>query len=164
MTIFYCSDLHLNHENIIKYCDRPFTSVEHMNQFLIDNWNSVVGEDDIVYHLGDFSFSYKDPYHWLDKLNGHIVLIQGNHDREFNKAMEHGAMIAKDKEYIIEDGGREIILSHYPPEEGRELDGLYLYGHTHRDVTQDCQFAHHVGVDDWNYTPVTLKQILDRNK
>jgi len=160
--VFFTSDCHFDHKNIIKYCDRPFNDVDEMNETIIRNWNSVVGENDFVYHLGDFSFHNKDPYHWLDRLNGNIILIQGNHDRKFDKAMEYGAVIFKEKEVVVIECGVEITLSHYPPEEDVILDGLYLYGHTHRDVTPNCQLAHHVGCDSWNFTPVTLKQILEK--
>lgn len=160
---YFTSDLHFGHINIIKYCNRPFGSVEDMNSTIIENWNSVVKKGDTVYHLGDFSFGDKDPYHWLDKLNGNIILLQGNHDRKFNKALGHGAIILKEKEYMIDVDGVLVLISHYPPKENRDLHGVYLYGHTHKDVTPNNVWAHHVGCDDWNFTPQTLKQIWERN-
>ena len=54
--VFFTSDTHFNHANIIKFCERPFGSIEEMNEALIANWNRVVGKDDIVFHLGDFCF------------------------------------------------------------------------------------------------------------
>ena len=54
--IFFTSDTHFDHKNILRFCNRPWETVEEMNQGLIDNWNSVVGPDDIVFHLGDVSF------------------------------------------------------------------------------------------------------------
>ena len=78
---FFTSDTHFGHAAIIQYCSRPYKSVEEMNQVLIDNWNSKVKKDDIVYHLGDFIFGgSKLWYEIFSKLNGNIVLIMGNHD------------------------------------------------------------------------------------
>jgi calcineurin-like phosphoesterase family protein len=71
--IFVTADLHLNHCNIIKYCNRPFKTVEEMNKTLINNWNSKVTKEDVVFHLGDFCFG---PYKEFErKLNGKIVYI-----------------------------------------------------------------------------------------
>ena len=56
MNIWFTSDLHLGHGNIIKYCNRPFKDIEHMNRALIDNWNSRVKLNDVVFHVGDFCF------------------------------------------------------------------------------------------------------------
>ena len=78
--IFFTSDTHFFHKNIIKYCNRPFGSVEEMNEALVANWNSVVGPDDHVYHLGDFCFGNVEKWNWClepGRLNGHIHLILG---------------------------------------------------------------------------------------
>jgi len=78
---FFTSDTHFYHENIIKYCSRPFSSVDEMNKAMIDNWNNVVGKNDIVWHLGDFCFGKKDNIMEIfPKLNGKINLVMGNHD------------------------------------------------------------------------------------
>lgn len=52
--IFFTADLHLYHTNIIKHCNRPFETIEEMNNVLVDNWNKVVGPKDTIYILGDF--------------------------------------------------------------------------------------------------------------
>lgn len=88
MTNWFTSDTHFNHRNIIRYCNRPFYTVDQMNKILVGNWNSLVSPDDVVYFLGDFCFTYarrtrekrKDILKWKEKLNGHIILIRGNHD------------------------------------------------------------------------------------
>lgn len=81
--IFITSDLHFDHTNIIRFCNRPFKDVEEMNKALIDEWNSKVTADDICYHLGDFSFgSPKRVLNVLSQLNGEIKLISGNHDEK----------------------------------------------------------------------------------
>ena len=80
---FITSDLHLGHSNIISLCNRPFRDVEEMNDTIINNWNSVVKSGDTVYVLGDFSFKGKGVHDYLNRLNGDIILIKGNHDKSF---------------------------------------------------------------------------------
>ena len=78
---FFTSDTHFNHANIIRFCNRPFKDVEQMNEVMIANWNNVIGKDDTVFHLGDFCLG--GAAEWtkiLDRLNGKIYLIMGNHD------------------------------------------------------------------------------------
>jgi len=76
--IYFTSDTHFDHENIIKYCNRPFKDVNHMNESMIENWNNTVNDTDTVMHLGDFSFK-SDKF--INRLNGNITLIKGNHDK-----------------------------------------------------------------------------------
>ena len=82
MSNFYIGDPHLFHTNIIKYDNRPFPNAAVMNDIQIRNWNNVVSPDDDVYMVGDISWS-KDPEvnrAILNSLNGHKILIRGNHD------------------------------------------------------------------------------------
>ena len=79
--IYFIADTHFNHENIIKYCDRPFSNAKEMNEYIIQKWNSVVKEDDIVYHLGDVGFGTTEMLKELiSRLNGTKILLRGNHD------------------------------------------------------------------------------------
>lgn len=79
--VFFTSDTHFNHTNIIRFCNRPFKDVAHMNETIIANWNSVVGPDDIIFHLGDFCLGGSAEWiNVLNRLNGKIYLIAGNHD------------------------------------------------------------------------------------
>ena len=95
---FFTSDTHFNHANIIRFCNRPFKDVEQMNEVMIANWNSVIGKDDTVFHLGDFCLG--GAAEWtkiLERLNGKIYLIMGNHDLKnirqgFISRFEHVAM------------------------------------------------------------------------
>ena len=81
MNTWIISDTHFGHENIIKYCNRPFSSVEEMDARMIKLWNNVVKKNDIVYHLGDFGVGNKEYISKIvSKLNGRIFLILGNHD------------------------------------------------------------------------------------
>ena len=79
--VFFTSDTHFNHANIIRFCNRPFKDVSHMNEAIISNWNRVVGPEDIVFHLGDFCLGGSAEWiNVLNRLNGKIYLISGNHD------------------------------------------------------------------------------------
>lgn len=98
MSIFFTADHHFGHAKIIRYEDRPFRDVGHMNQVMIDNWNKVVREEDTVYVLGDFALGKIDEsLKILDHLSGKKILLVGNHDRPFLEIKTH------DGEYTNKD-------------------------------------------------------------
>lgn len=113
--VFFTSDTHFYHGNIIRFCNRPFKSVEMMNETIISNWNNTVGQDDIVFHLGDFCLGGSAEWtKMLDRLNGKIYLILGNHDLKnirqgYINRFEHVAM-----QMHIEVNKQKIYLNHYP--------------------------------------------------
>ena len=113
MTRYLASDLHLDHENIIEYCDRPFDDVEEMNRELIDNWNDVIGTDDVVFFLGDLGFMMDEAgvQNALDKLNGRIVFIEGNHD----DTDRYVSGLNTHQYYILAPRESEGILTTRPP-------------------------------------------------
>jgi len=80
--MFFTADSHFGHANIIKYCNRPFNSVDEMDETMVRRWNSVVEPSDVVYHLGDFALC-KNGYakNILNCLNGKIYLCRGSHDK-----------------------------------------------------------------------------------
>ena len=79
---FYIADWHYDHANCIAFDNRPFKSVNEMNEALIERWNNVVSDDDVVYILGDmFWCNWRDALPVLDQLHGRKILIKGNHDR-----------------------------------------------------------------------------------
>lgn len=81
MKTYVISDTHFGHANIIKLADRPFKNVDEMNKTIINNWNSIVNDEDIVYILGDFSFKGKSADYYAKQLKGRKILIKGNHDK-----------------------------------------------------------------------------------
>lgn len=81
MTDFYTADLHFGHRNIIDYSGRPWETVEEMNDGIVDRWNSRVGPDDRVWVLGDVSLSPAKMEPYVSLLNGHKILVAGNHDK-----------------------------------------------------------------------------------
>jgi len=159
---YFTADLHLDHENIIKYTGRPFKSLEEMNKKLIKNWNSRVKEKDTIFHVGDFCFKGRKAEHWIEQLNGRIIFIKGNHD------------INNDVKSIVDNitikhGGMKILLIHCAREaEHIEDFDFVLSAHVHEKWKHryyNGTLLINVGVDQWNFRPITINEILKyRNK
>jgi len=116
MKTFVTADLHLDHKNIIKYCNRPFTDVNKMNRILVNNWNNIISPKDTVYFLGDLSFHTE---YWIPKLNGDITFIRGNHDK-FHETKYYN-------NYVLKYGGIYFYLTHRPEHIPRTgMDGQYM--------------------------------------
>ena len=165
--IFFVSDTHFYHTNVIKYSNRPFKDVNEMNEQLITNWNSRINTKDIVYHLGDFSFRNANAYR--DRLNGHIGFIMGNHDASASGTY-HSAKINKEKPPFIffEDvtevnvNGQKIFLSHYAHRVwNKSHHGVWhLYGHSHGTLPDDPNsMSFDCGVDCHNYAPLSFEEV-----
>lgn len=169
MNIFFTSDLHFHHKNVIQFCNRPFGSVEHMNETLIQNWNTVVGEKDHIYMLGDFSFgSANETADILKRLKGHKHLIVGNHDRKgsadklFNRDWEKYFVDRHDYFRLKVDGHR-FVLCHFPFASW-ERGYINLHGHLHSmPATYVPKFMQYdVGVDLNNYAPISLEDAVNK--
>ncbi len=180
--LFFTSDSHFCHEAIIRFCNRPFSSVEEQDKILINNWNSVVGPEDTVFHLGDFCFGGFPKWKEIrNQLNGHIILILGNHD-----AKNRTAGIDQLFDYVtyqmqITIDGRRVYLNHFPFLCFAHGDpGLYSdnnlafapFGHCHsgpKSSSEDVgrlQYLYptqyDVGVDNNNFTPISWKDLNDK--
>lgn len=164
MSVFLTSDTHFNHYNIIKYCDRPFATVEEMNETIIENWNAVVSENDIVWHLGDFGSGDKEEIARLrSQLNGKIYLVMGNHDNNpMNWYYECGFDKVYDCPVILDE---YFILSHHPRTTGSPIYG-YLYGHVHNDdLYKDYTYnTFCVCPERNNYTPIKFEDAIANMK
>lgn len=184
--IWFTSDLHFHHSKVINFCNRPYKSVDEMNEALIHNWNKKVSKKDIVYVLGDFAFCGKDKMQAiLSRLNGTKILITGNHDKPAHYMLEAGfdKVFENHKIYLNDAGERiPIYLSHFPYKlpwyiklkckllrkrvdyryeyKRMQNDGTWLlHGHTHsKDKVRKNMI--HVGVDAWNYEPISHKEIV----
>jgi calcineurin-like phosphoesterase family protein len=190
--LFITSDTHFNHKNIIKYSNRPFelskSGVNYMNEYIIKQWNSVVKETDDVLHIGDFAIgndienfdSKKEFYkNILSRLNGHKILIRGNHDHEtedFYKYIGFEHVF----DYVINDG---FFINHYPLEINEEymkpelithikkLQGIYnkseckglIHGHSHNFIYKDKRFFN-VSVETNDYKPYEFIKIKNEFK
>lgn len=175
--IYLISDLHFGHENIIKYSSRPFSSVEEMNETLIKNWNDVVKDNDIVYHLGDFCFlKYNDCKNILRRLNGNINMILGNHDKVIkdNKSnLLNSKLVSSIDNYIeIDYCKQKIILFHFAMRVWNQSHrGSWLcFGHSHGSMPPFGKSVD-VGVDSKfitdEYRPISfdeLKIFMDNQK
>lgn len=161
--VYFTADLHLGHRNIIEYCDRPFDSVEDMNEALIENWNKKVKMDDKVFMLGDFALGSSEQIKkWGRALKGNKTLILGNHDRA-------------SKSVYLEAGFREVIkypilwsdlyiLSHAPKFMTDMGPYFNIYGHVHNDEkyqdvgTNSCC----ISVERTNYAPLSFKELREK--
>lgn len=178
---FYISDCHFFHGNIIKFDNRPFSSVEEMNNEMIKRWNSVVTKQDNVYILGDFSWGTpRDTKVILDQLAGAKFLIKGNHDRWVKdgacKKMFQGIYDYK----MIVDNNKAVVMCHYPIMfyQSQHRNAIHLYGHVHNTIEEDLfqqvvsnikrqtdipMNCYNVGcmMDYMDYTPRTLEEIIN---
>ena len=145
MKNFFISDLHFWHTNILKFDSRPWDTVEEMNQALIDNWNSVVTDEDRVYMLGDFFFFFTGKAKKiLEQLNGRIIWIIGNHDPEnesfYRKLVTMGYIEEYHDMLIRWIDGYEITMCHYPMacyKHDSNDRNLMFYGHLHDTHEQE---------------------------
>lgn len=169
---FYTADPHFDHANIIKLCKRPFSNVIEMQDTLVNNWNARVTDSDDVYILGDFCFGVSTSLEFIGRLNGTKHFITGNHDREAMKKlshMKHGNPVLRKcffhgERKIIKDGGHKIVLDHFPlyEWEGWFKGALHYHGHCHMNIGRSFkERAYDVGVDGWNFAPVTTEEILN---
>lgn len=155
--IFVISDLHLGHKNIIKICNRPFKSVEEMDNTIINNWNTTVSDNDIVYVLGDLA--YKNVNEYLNKLNGKIILIKGNHD----KYVKHPKIIKVCNYLEININKIDYVMCHYPISSwnGQFRNTIHLYGHIHQSSKNPWENinlpnSYNVNCEFHNYTPIEI--------
>ena len=153
---YFIADTHFNHENIIKYSNRPFKNIQEMNEYIIHKWNSVITRNDIVYHLGDVGFGTTEELReFINKLSGNKILIKGNHDlrRGKNGWKEVGFIEVYKKKLIIDN----LILTHDPIEV--EEGYINVFGHIH-DKPLDEKFSKNnhicVSCDVINYTPISI--------
>lgn len=177
MEIWFTSDTHFHHKNVIAYCNRPFVSIEHMNEALITNWNAYVKPDDLIYILGDFCFGGVSKIKAInERLNGKKWLIRGNHDDErvLKRGGELGFFCVTDscrEGFRWATNGIDLTMSHYPYEgdsseidryvERRPIDyGRWLlHGHVHNTWKIKDRMIN-VGCDVWDYKPIHLDQVL----
>lgn len=174
MKTFFTADYHLGHENIIKYCNRPFKNVSEMNSHIMLNHNSRVKPEDVVYFLGDFCFRnspggkegegtiHKSDY-YRKQLNGLIVYIKGNHDR-------NNSLKTNIEKVIIRYGGQQICMVHNPIHVDYHY-ALNFVGHVHnhwkfKRLYNDGKVTDviNVGVDMWGFKPVTYEEIMKEYK
>lgn len=181
--VFFTADTHFGHANIIPFCNRPFQNIEEMDEALVGNWNAVVPRNAIVWHLGDFCFHVLSNQHGIDavrsmlsRLHGEKRLILGNHDLLQTKKYREAGFMTVDQLRVIKVQSRQLVLCHYAmlvwPNSHR--GAWQLYGHSHGCLEKIDRLelaslrpgglslsplSLDVGVDAWNYMPVSFEQI-----
>jgi len=161
--IYFTADDHFSHSNIIKYCNRPFADAHDMNTTLTKNWNSVVKEEeDIIYVIGDFTMTHDEKHiaKLLEKLNGEKHLILGNHDRLKPFQYVDAGFMSVATSAVLKYNEWEFILSHDPATAIIKPDRQFLCGHVH-GLFLRCKNVLNVGVDLWDYKPVSIEQVTD---
>lgn len=170
MTIYFTSDLHLQHQNIISYCQRPFANIAEMDATLIANWNNRVQDSDLVYVIGDLVMGVKDNIPALiQQLRGQIILIAGNHDYD-----RRGQILKQYKqtkiwnspvysELYTEVDGIKLYLRHIPDTNfiPNERAQYHFTGHVHNAWVRQGSIEN-VGVDVCDYKPMTLSELFSR--
>lgn len=171
METFVISDTHFNHKNVILYSNRPFKGTEDMNCKIIENWNKVVSNDDLVIFLGDFCLGNKEDIKlFASKLNGRKIIILGNHDRSAKHYLDAGFQEAK-KLLIYSKGTNnckyDIIFSHHPYL-SIPSGSVNIHGHIHDkeldSKTFDLTKYFNASVENINYTPIKLKEIIEKKE
>jgi calcineurin-like phosphoesterase family protein len=179
--IFFIADTHFGHSNIIKHCNRPWSTVEEHDETLIQNWNNTVKRGDLVYHLGDFAMIKENPngiprmklYRKLRmRLNGKIIIAGlGNHDKMsqeiYNECFTEVHQILERK-----INGYSFTMCHYPLlswnrshhnykySNNLKFCSIMLHGHCHNRLKPDNPYRIDVGIDGWDYHPFSFDQLL----
>ena len=165
MAVFFTSDTHFGHGGALGLYRRPFASVAAMNEALIARWNETVGPNDVVWHLGDFAIRQRPEVvqELFARLNGRKHLVAGNNDPPATKQLDDWESVQPYAEIAAE--GVSLVLCHYPFRSWRGMSKgwVNLHGHSHgRLKPLPRQFD--VGVDVWDFRPVTLGEILQRRR
>lgn len=176
-TIWLTSDTHFFHEKPFIFEARGFNNIQEMNNRIIENWNSMVKENDIVYHLGDVFLdnNLAEMYDILKSLKGKKYLAYGNHDTDNRLSFfkEHKFFEEINMGYRINAKKLSLVLSHYPMFVANKEDKKpiwTIHGHTHQTTkfNENVFHGYHVGVDSNNCHLINLeemvKEIKDENK
>jgi len=163
MAIFFTADPHFGHANIIEYCKRPFSSVEEMDETLIARWNERITSRDDVYVIGDFA--YKSARTHMEsvfrRLNGRKHLVIGNHDSKYTLRLPWASK--PEHRVRLKIDGALWVLDHYAQRawEGMERGSFHVFGHTHARLPGVGRSTD-VGVDAWDFWPVTPAEVMER--
>jgi calcineurin-like phosphoesterase family protein len=166
MANFFISDTHFFHRRILEYSKARshFTDEIEMNETLIASWNSVVSNNDYIYHLGDFAFAnIEKSLSVLERLRGRKILVKGNHDKKLLKSSEFRSQFFEihNSYHEIQIDGIFVIMCHYPIASwnGKFHDSFHLHGHTHGTLQQKGKSLD-VGIDNRNdFKPWSWEEI-----
>lgn len=166
--VWFTSDEHYGHSNIIKFCNRPFKDIDDMTEGLIARHNEVVKPGDRVYHLGDMFWRTNTLEKALairHRLVGQHFYIYGNHCELFhsNQVLRDSFIWCKERFNLKVNGHPNIVLDHYAHEDwnGSHRGAYHLFGHVHGAKPNPVGLKLDVGVDCWNYYPVSLETVTE---
>jgi len=168
--VYFISDPHFDHVNILEYCSRPFSSVEEMNHVILNNWKSRIKSEDRVFFLGDMAYGRdsRSPRWWLSQLPGKIIYLKGSHDHGIRPtSVGLNAEMVTDYILLNLENKHKLVLVHdrftLPKEFMHNKDYWIIHGHNHHEAPfidrtnrQIC-----VCVEVTNYSPVSLNEILE---
>ncbi|MFH1257325.1 MAG: 2'-5' RNA ligase family protein [Candidatus Micrarchaeota archaeon] len=162
--VYFISDTHFDHANIIRYCNRPFHTADEMNASLVENWNKAVGKNDAIYFLGDMAFGAgsRPASYWLSKLNGKIIFIEGNHE-ETGKINTYPPVC----DLILDYKENRYFLIHDPAQVPSYWKGWIIHGHKHNNDLRNYPLINpvkktiNVGVELINYAPISIDRIIE---
>jgi calcineurin-like phosphoesterase family protein len=169
MKYWLTSDLHLGHFNIIRYCGRPFKTLDHMNTELVRRWNERISDEDVVYHIGDFCFKNSNEVRgegqkchameWIEKLHGQKVFLRGNHDK-------NNSLRTLTTSCVLEFAGENYFLTHRPDDANVKFK-INFTGHCHERwhyKSYKGSILINVGVDVNSFYPKTIEETLKEYK
>lgn len=176
--VYFTSDDHFSHANIVGLCNRPYADVDEMDRVLIENWNKKVKKNDTVYIIGDIVWDKKKVAHYMEQLAGKKVLITGNHDSDWAKRED----CTKHFEFVVPYletnlNGHPITMCHYPMlewkssrEKSHRKLGYHIHGHIHNRIADEYRYlfrefnALNAGVDINNFEPVSFDELISNNR
>ena len=170
--IYFTADTHFGHENVIRFCDRPFASAAEMDEALVQNWNDRVKGNDTVYILGDMFFRSVNVEEVLKKLKGKKRLIVGNHDGSWMQKTDTSKYFESIDSFLeTSDGQHSLTLCHYPMLSWKHAMRSYMiHGHIHNDTSADFyplitgrERVLNAGVDVNGFVPVTFDELIANN-
>lgn len=163
--VWFTSDTHFGHANIVKYSGRPFADVYEMNEMLVQNWNALVRSGDVVYHLGDFALcDVESATKIVKRLAGQKFLVFGNHDKVLRKDRDFLERWIWTKDLAdVTVGDQRIVLSHYAMRVWNQSHrgAWQLHGHSHGSLKEEPHLLQaDVGVDCWDQRPVAFETLV----
>lgn len=163
--VFVTSDTFFGRVNIIEIAKRPFSSIEEMDAALVDRWNKVVGENDIVYHLGNFAWTPSAAHDALNSLNGEIRFILGEYDSALMEVFEYFDDIEIVPHEIFKNYNDKIVMSHWPLENwpGKTEGIFHFHGNTLSNLKTDLTKLNRFNVssDANNFTPQNIETLFE---
>ncbi len=155
---FFTADEHYFHKNIIKYTDRPFSSVQEMNKILIKNHNELVTIDDTTIHAGDFALvnNTEEAVNIINQLNGKHIFLKGSHDRWMKNKKNYHEIFEKRID------GKLIVICHYAMRTwaASHWNSWHLFGHSHGTLVPEGK-SWDIGVDNNNFYPLSFEQVKE---